>query len=238
MRTTAARAHLLTAAEPLPAGEKDLIVKIECSPINPSDLGVIGMARQMSGGGASLAAAGTGVQCPLPAPGALPAGFAMQCGNEGSGIVVAAGTHADAQALMGKRVAIISGQCYAQYAKTTTDADMFSPLPDGISAVQGASVYVNPLTVVGFIDTMRSEGHSAIVHTAAGSQLGRMLVKYCKTEDVPLVNIVRSAAAAEELAALGAEHVSRRPSNPLSPRRCGCDARDTSERLCVRFRRL
>ena len=185
------------------------MVKIECSPINPSDLGTIGMAARMSGGDLSKVVAkdGGGVTCPLAAPGAVPAGFKMQCGNEASGIVVAAGTHADAQALVGKRVAIVTGQCYAQYAKTTADADMFAALPDGVTAVQGASVFVNPLTVVGFVDTMRSEGHTGIVHTAAGSQLGRMLVKYCKSLDIPLVSIVRSDAAVTDLKALGAEHV-------------------------------
>ena len=141
-------------------GEKDLIVKIECSPINPSDLGVIGMANQMSGGGganraeagAGLVASGTGVLTPLPAPGALPAGFAMQCGNEGSGIVVAAGAHADAQALMGKRVAIIGGQCYAQFAKTTVDADMFAALPDGIVSTQATPLLLAPAKVLWQID--------------------------------------------------------------------------------------
>ena len=131
------------------------------------------MPAKFSGGGAGLAAKeGGGVTCKLP-PGLLPPGFQMQCGNEAARIVVAAGTHADAQALMGKRVAIITGSCYAQYSKTTVDAEMFSALPDNITAEQGASIFVNPLTVVGFIDTMRAEGHTAIVHTAAGSQYVR-----------------------------------------------------------------
>ena len=120
----------------------------------------------------------------------------QQCGNEAAAIVVAAGAHPEAQALIGKRVAIKTGQCYAQYAKTTVDEPYFAVLPEGMSAEEGASVYVNPLTVIGFVDTLRAEGHKALVHTAAGSQLGRMLVKHCKAEGVELVNIVRSETAA------------------------------------------
>ena len=120
----------------------------------------------------------------------------QQCGNEAAAIVVAAGAHAEAQALIGKRVAIKTGRCYAQYAKTTVDEPYFAVLPEGMSAEEGASVYVNPLTVIGFVDTLRAEGHKALVHTAAGSQLGRMLVKHCKAEGVELVNIVRSETAA------------------------------------------
>lgn len=134
----------------------------------------------------------------------------MVVGNEGCGTVVAAGGSAEAQALMGRRVALTSGTSWAQYAKYTLGSNPmanFAVLPDDVAPLEGASVFVNPLTVVGFIHTMRVEGHEAIVHTAAGSQLGRMLVKYCKKLSIPLVNIVRSEQAASDLKALGAEYV-------------------------------
>eukprot|EP01045_Picozoa_sp_COSAG04_P018336 COSAG04_NODE_1691_length_5913_cov_22.836773_1_plen_514_part_00 len=203
---------LLYSVEEVPTptvmGEKDLICKIEASPINPSDLGKLGLTARLGGDSVSaLEGGGGGVTCKLPADAPLPDDFNQQCGNEAAAIVVAAGAHPEAQRLMGKRVAIKTGQCYAQYAKTTVDEPYFAALPEGMSAEEGASVYVNPLTVIGFVDTMRAEGHTALVHTAAGSQLGRMLVKHCKTEGVELVNIVRSEAAAAALSEIGAEHI-------------------------------
>ena len=199
---------LHTVARPQLSGEKDLIVKVECSPINPSDLGVVALVAKFSGGKPQPAGANT-VSAPVPPPmaGKLPP--VMTVGNEGCGTVVAAGSHADAQALLGKKVAIMTRSCYAEYSKTTADDPMFAVLPAGMNAIQGASVFVNPLTVVGFVETMRAEKHTALVHTAAGSQLGRMLVKYCKTEGVQLVNIVRSDAAEQALGELGAEYVVR-----------------------------
>merc|ERR1719223_1474340 len=128
-------------------------------------------------------------------------------GSEGSGVVVAAGASAEAQALIGKRVAMCSGGCYAQYAKTAVGDAMFAVLPDDVTGAEGASMFVNPLTVVGFVHTMKEEGHKAIVHTAAASQLGRMLVKHCKEEGIQLVNIVRKEEGVATLKALGAEFV-------------------------------
>merc|ERR1719223_1702225 len=128
-------------------------------------------------------------------------------GSEGSGVVVAAGASAEAQALIGKRVAMCSGGCYAQYAKTAVGDAMFAVLPDDVTGAEGASMFVNPLTVVGFVHTMKEEGHKAIVHTAAASQLGRMLVKHCQEEGVPLVNIVRKEEGVAALKAIGAEFV-------------------------------
>merc|ERR1712012_438929 len=128
-------------------------------------------------------------------------------GNEGAGVVVAAGSAPEAQALLGKRVAVTGGSSYAQYTKTSLNNPMFAVLPDDVSALEGASVFVNPLTVLGFIHTTQQEGHKAIVHTAAASQLGRMLVKQCKEEGIPLVNIVRKEEGVEVLKAIGAEFV-------------------------------
>jgi len=184
---------------PVVKGPNDVIVKIEATPINPSDLGSIGMMAKFGAKGPTL---------DLPDGfKAVPDGFSMQSGNEGCGIVVAAGTSAEAQALMGKRVACATGKMYAQYAKALTTSPMFAAIPDELTALESSSVFVNPLTVVGFIDTMRTEGHTAIVHTAAASQLGRMLAKYCQQLGIGLVNIVRKESSAQVLRDLGEKHV-------------------------------
>ena len=111
-------------------------------------------------------------------------------GNEGAGVVVAAGSAPEAQDLLGKCVAVTGGSSSAQYTKTSLNNPMFAVLPDDVSSLEGASVFVNPLTVLGFIHTTKQEGHKSIVHNAAASQLGRMLVKQCKEEGIPLVNTV------------------------------------------------
>jgi NADPH2:quinone reductase len=80
-------------------------------------------------------------------------------------------------------------------------------LPDGTPARDGASSFVNPLTALGMVETMRREGHSALVHTAAASNLGQMLVKLCLADGIPLVNVVRKPEQEELLRATGAVHV-------------------------------
>jgi NADPH:quinone reductase-like Zn-dependent oxidoreductase len=129
----------------------------------------------------------------------------MPVGNEGAGVVIAAGSDPAAQALMGKTVAILGGAMYAQY-RTLKAADVL-PLPAGATAADGASCFVNPLTALGMVETMRREGHTALVHTAAASNLGQMLNKICLADGVGLVNIVRSQAQDKTLRALGAVHV-------------------------------
>ena len=129
----------------------------------------------------------------------------MPVGNEGAGTVVAAGSEAAAQALVGKRVACFPGGMFAEYA--LADARRCMVLPEGITAAEGASCFVNPMTALGFVETMRAEGHTALVHTAAASNLGQMLVKICREDGIGLVNVVRSQAQAELLRGLGAEHV-------------------------------
>jgi NADPH2:quinone reductase len=94
---------------------------------------------------------------------------------------------------------------YSQYR--CLKAAQCLPLPPGTSAVDGASCFVNPLTTLGMIETMRLEGHSALVHTAAASNLGQMLVKLCNKDGIELVNVVRRPEQAEMLRALGAKHV-------------------------------
>jgi NADPH2:quinone reductase len=132
-------------------------------------------------------------------------GKSIPAGNEGAGVVVEAGSSAGAQALVGRTVAVAGGAMYAQYR--CVDAAQCLALPEGTPATAGASSFVNPLTALGMVVTMRREGHSAIVHTAAASNLGQMLNKLCIEEDVPLVNIVRKSEQEDILKAIGAVHV-------------------------------
>src|SRR5204863_5812858 len=122
-----------------------------------------------------------------------------------AGVVVSAGASAEAQALMGKTVAILGGAMYQQYR--CLKAKQCLPLPAGTRAADGASCFVNPLTSQGMVETMRMEGHKALVHTAAASNLGQMLVKICLKDGVDLVNIVRSAEQAKLLKDIGAKYV-------------------------------
>jgi len=129
----------------------------------------------------------------------------MPVGNEGAGVVVAAGTSAPAQALLGKTVAALGGAMYAQFR--CLPAEQCLVLPAGATPADGASSFVNPLTALGMVETMRREGHRALVHTAAASNLGQMLNRICLKDGVELVNIVRSEAQADLLRAMGAVHV-------------------------------
>jgi NADPH2:quinone reductase len=193
---------------PTPAAN-EVLVRVEASPINPSDLGVLIPGAEMatatvtgtperpivtaSLGERALAGLSARVDKPLPA------------GNEGAGTVVAAGSSPAAQALLGKTVGIAGGAMYSQYR--AIDASACLVLPDGSAAKDGASSFVNPLTALGMLETMRREGHSGLVHTAAASNLGQMLVKLCAKDGVPLVNIVRKPDQEELLRSLGAVHV-------------------------------
>jgi NADPH2:quinone reductase len=144
-------------------------------------------------------------------------GQSLPVGNEGAGVVVVAGSSPAAQALMGKTVAVLGGAMYAQY-RTMRAADCLL-LPEGVTPEQGASAFVNPLTALGMIATMRTEGHTALVHTAAASNLGQMLQKACLADGIELVNIVRSRAQADILRGIGARHI------------CDSSAPDFMERL-------
>jgi D-arabinose 1-dehydrogenase-like Zn-dependent alcohol dehydrogenase len=132
-------------------------------------------------------------------------GVPMPVGNEGAGTVVAAGSSAAARALLGKSVAVAGGAMYAQYR--CVDASLCLELPEGAGAIDGASSFVNPMTALGMVETMRLEGHAALVHTAAASNLGQMLNRLCIEEQVPLVNIVRRHEHEELLRSAGAAHV-------------------------------
>ena len=197
---------LAEVATATPAAD-EVVVRIEGSPINPSDLGLLLGAADMS----TATVSGTAARPVLTAaiPPALMRAMAgrvdesMPVGNEGAGTVVAAG--ADAQALVGKTVAILGGAMYAQYRVAKAAGCLV--LPPGTTAAEGASCFVNPLTALGMVGTMRREGHTALVHTAAASNLGQMLNKICLEDGVGLVNIVRSAEQEKLLRAIGAAHV-------------------------------
>jgi len=190
-------------------GEDEVVVRIEAAPINPSDLALlIGPADAASARETGTAEAPVTV---LDVPAAVLKGMAsrldeaMPVGNEGAGVVVAAGASPAAQALLGKTVAVIGGAMFSQYRTLNTASCML--LPDDASAADGASSFVNPLTALSMVETMRMEGHTALVHTAAASNLGQMLNRVCLADGVELVNIVRSPAQAEILRKIGAKHI-------------------------------
>ncbi|QEN13674.1 zinc-binding dehydrogenase [Mycolicibacterium sp. ELW1] len=190
-------------------GDNQVLVRVEASPINPSDLGLLIATADMS----TATVTGTPERPVVTAsvPERSLAGLAarldksLPVGNEGAGTVVAAGSSEAAQALIGKTVGVAGGAMYSQYR--VVDAPMCLVLPDGATARDGASSFVNPLTALGMTETMRREGHSALVHTAAASNLGQMLVKICQKDGIPLVNIVRKPEQEQLLTSLGAEYV-------------------------------
>lgn len=190
-------------------GPGQVLVRIEASPVNPSDQGTLFGAADLAQATLGGTDARPVMSAPVPAK-AMPSmasrlGQALPVGNEAAGTVVAAGTAPAAQALLGRRVAILGGEMYAQFR--CIDADACLLLPADASAADGASCFINPLTALGMVETMRREGHKALVHTAAASNLGRMLVRICKKDGIGLVNIVRSAAQVKLLKDEGAEHV-------------------------------
>lgn len=191
-------------AEP---GPDEVVVRVEATPINPSDLGLLTGPADLS----TLQAGGSGGRPVLTAtvPGARLRAVAarldqaMTVGNEGAGTVVRAG--ANVRDLEGRRVGMLGGAMYATYRRLP--ARDCIPLPDDASAADGASMFVNPLTALAFPQVMRAEGHKALVHTAAASNLGQMLNRICLADGVPLVNVVRKAEQAALLRGQGATHV-------------------------------
>jgi NADPH:quinone reductase-like Zn-dependent oxidoreductase len=190
-------------------GPNEVLVRVEASPINPSDLGLLIASADMT----TATVAGTPERPVVTAPiakatlGALSARLdkSLPVGNEGAGTVVAAGSSSAAQAPVGRMVAIAGGAMYSQYR--AVDASACLVLPEGATARDGASSFVNPMTALGMTETMRREGHSGLVHTAAASNLGQMLVKLCQKDGIPLVNIVRKPEQEELLRSLGATYV-------------------------------
>jgi NADPH:quinone reductase-like Zn-dependent oxidoreductase len=187
--------------------DDEVMIRVEATPINPSDIGLLTGPADMRAAKASGTKTNPVVTAPIPQNlmRALAArlGQSMPVGNEGAGTVIKAGKNA--QNLMGKTIAAIGGAMYSQY-RTVRAADCLV-LPAGATAKDGASCFVNPLTALAMVETMRIEGHKAIVHTAAASNLGQMLVKICLKDGVPLVNIVRKPDQAKLLREIGAKHV-------------------------------
>lgn len=187
----------------------EVVIRVEATPINPSDQGVMFGFTNMGGATSSGEGAGTVLKAPVSPQGMAVmkarVGQALPVGNEGAGTVVAAGDDAVAQGLMGKIVATLGGGMYAQYR--CVPAATCLPLQADQTAKEGASCFVNPLTALSFLETMRLEGHTALIHTAAASNLGQMLVKICQADGVDLVNIVRRPDQAELLRGIGAKYV-------------------------------
>ena len=199
---------LLDVATPEP-GPDEVVVRVEATPINPSDLGLLVGAADMSTAKASGSKEHPVITAKVPEAGmrAMAARLddSMPVGNEGAGVVIKTGSSDAAKALMGKTVAMIGGAMYAQYRCLKVNECL--PLPAGTTSAEGASCFVNPLTALGMTETMRREGHKALVHTAAASNLGQMLNKICLKDGIPLVNIVRSDEQAGILRRIGARHV-------------------------------
>ena len=182
---------ITTSDVPVP-GDDEVLIKVEASPINPSDLGLlISFAADLS----NISTTGSGDET-VTSFGIHPAlmqslkprvGLSMKAGNEGGGVVIDAGKNV--KDLIGKTVGVAGGEMYSQYRCLPAMSCLV--MNEGTSPVEAASSFVNPLTALGFTETMRLENHKAIVHTAAASNLGQMLVKICKADSIPLINIVR-----------------------------------------------
>ena len=199
---------LVRVAVPEPADD-EIVVRLEAAPINPSDLGLLFGPADMTTATTTGTGAGSVVEANVPAA-ALPAiagrlGQSLPVGNEGAGTVIRAGASAPAQAALGKRVAMLGGAMYAQY-RCLKLADCMV-LPVGATAADGASSFVNPLTALGMVETLRAEGHTALIHTAAASNLGQILNRICLADGIGLVNVVRNPAQQALLRDMGATHV-------------------------------
>jgi len=199
---------LAAVSTPQPAPD-EVVVRVEASPLNPSDIGLLFGAADIAT--AKLAGSGASAVTTMQIPGramksmAARLGQSMPVGNEGAGVVVAAGDSDAARALLGKTVAALGGAMYSQYRCLKLEQCL--PLPEGTKPAEGASCFVNPLTALGMVETMRREGHKALVHTAAASNLGQMLNRICIEDGIGLVNIVRKPDQAALLKSQGAKHV-------------------------------
>ncbi|HEX4386180.1 MAG TPA: NADH oxidase, partial [Myxococcales bacterium] len=195
---------------PVPAPKPDeVVIRVEAAPLNPSDLGVVfagvdPAAARFEGSHDQPVIRGQLSPAALKALAAR-VDVSMPAGNEGAGTVIEAGASPEAQALLGKTVAALGGGMYSQARCVPVSACL--QLPEGASAADGASSFVNPLTALGMVETMRNEGHKALVHTAAASNLGQMLNRLCLKDGIGLVNIVRKPEQADLLKSQGARHV-------------------------------
>jgi NADPH2:quinone reductase len=198
---------IVNVERPVP-GDNEVLIKVEASPINPSDLALlITFAADLD----SLSVSGEGDQTVASIklhPGLLGAlkprmGLSMEVGNEGGGVVIDAGVNA--KNLIGKTVGVAGGAMYSQYRCVPAQSCLV--MNEGTTSMQAASSFVNPLTALAFVETMRLENHTALLNTAAASNLGQMLVKICKDDGVPLINVVRKPEQVETLKKLGVEYI-------------------------------
>lgn len=198
---------IVNGQRPVP-GDDEVLLKVEASPINPSDLALlITFAADLD----SITVSGEGDQAVASIKtrpglmGALKArmGQSMQVGNEGGGVVVDAG--ANAKHLIGKTVGAAGGAMYSQYRCVPAQSCLV--MNEGTTSMEAASSFVNPLTALAFVETMKMENHTALLNTAAASNLGQMLVKICRDDGVPLINVVRKPDQVETLKKLGAEYI-------------------------------
>lgn len=190
-------------------GPDEIVVRVEATPINPSDLGLLTGVADMSTAQQTGTADSPTIVATIPQKFLRAVGSrldqSMPVGNEGAGVVVKAGSSPAAQALLGKTVAMMGGSMYAQYRKLKASNALV--LPAGTKPAEGASCFVNPLTALSMVETMRREGHTALVHTAAASNLGQMLNRICMQDGVKLVNIVRKPEQEQLLRSHGAQYV-------------------------------
>ena len=202
------RLELIEQETPKPEANQ-VLVRVEATPINPSDQGVMFGWADIANAKSSGEGKGTVLSAPVSEQGLgvmkASMGQSLPVGNEGAGTVVATGDSEMAKSLDGKIVAVMGGGMYGEYR--CVDASSCLPLLDGHTAKDGASCFVNPLTALSMIETMNMEGHSALIHTAAASNLGQMLVRICQQDGVELVNIVRKDEQADLLRSMGAKYV-------------------------------
>ena len=198
---------IASAEKPVPTDD-EVLIEVQAAPINPSDLGLLlSFAADLET--INVSGSGDETVTSMKIHPALMSAMkprldeSMKVGNEGSGVIVDAG--ANVKDLIGKTVGLAGGAMYSQYRAVPAASCLV--MNDGTTAAEAASSFVNPLTALGFIETMKMENHTAIVHTAAASNLGQMLVKICKDDGVPLVNIVRKSEHVELLKGLGAEYI-------------------------------
>jgi NADPH2:quinone reductase len=165
-------------------GPGEVLVKMAASPINPSDLAA------MKGG-------------------YLANSWPFTPGVEGSGTVVKAGRGVIPALRAGKRVACSPNPgedgTWAQFMKTSALRTV--PLPNSLGMEQGAMMLINPMTALVFLHLARKGRHRAMVNNAAASSLGKMLVRLCQANSIPLISIVRREAQVEELLEMGAPYV-------------------------------
>jgi len=163
-----------------------VLVKVARSPINPSDLSTLKGSYDSA------------ARSQLP----------WTPGFEGSGTVVANGGGMMGWNLQGKRVGLVVGATGGMWAEyIVAPATTCLPLPDEIDFDTGSSCFVNPLTVLSFVEIAHAGGHTAMVHTAAGSALGKMLIRVCAAEKIKVIGIVRRPEQVDELLKLGATAV-------------------------------